>query len=374
VHADDTVTRDLHGGGGVEVADERQDGGVLVVCDVGPTLGVGHVMRCLALAEELASRGRRVLFCADVGSVPWAAEQLSVRRIPWVPAPTAPAGFVARAREHAASLVVIDSYLLGAEVYSAMRADGLPVLALVDGDLGGRPADLYLDQNIDAEKQQVRLPAGSARLAGLRYALMRDEILQARGTGQAAAASPQTPRVFAFFGGTDAFGAGPVVARSLVATGSRFAATFVAGNPASAEALTSVRPRDGQTVEVIGPTSRLVEHVRAADLVLSAAGTSTWELMCMGAAVGLVCVADNQHLGYQRVLQSGAAAGLGLLEEMRSEPEPSVGALRCLLAEPAARARLRDAARRLVDGRGRIRVADASLKLVGRRAGREGLV
>ncbi len=356
------------------MGDERQDGGVLVVCDVGPTLGVGHVMRCLALAEELSSRGRRVLFCADVGSVPWAAEQLAVRGVPWVPAPTDPAGFVGCARQLGAALVVIDSYRLGAEVYSAVRSAGLPVLALVDGDLGDRPADLYLDQNIDAEKQPVALPAGSSRLAGLRYALMRDEILRARGTGEGPATPPETPRVFAFFGGTDAFGAGPVVARSLVDTGSPFAATFVAGNSASAEALAAVHPRDGQSVEVIGPTSRLVDHVRSADLVLSAAGTSTWELMCMGAAVGLVCVADNQRLGYQRVLQTGAAAGLGLLEELRTDAEPSVQALRGLLVDAPARSRLREAARQLVDGQGRVRVADASLRLVGSRADRDGLV
>ena len=49
----------------------------------------------------------------------------------------------------------------------------------------------------------------------------------------------------------------------------------------------------------------------AADLVISAAGSSLSELLCIGAAAAVVCVADNQQLGYARVVAAGTAAGLG---------------------------------------------------------------
>ena len=48
-------------------------------CDVGPAYGVGHLMRCVALAEEFAARGFEVVFSAEVDSVPFALDQLGRR-------------------------------------------------------------------------------------------------------------------------------------------------------------------------------------------------------------------------------------------------------------------------------------------------------
>ncbi|MGH3368883.1 MAG: PseG/SpsG family protein [Nocardioidaceae bacterium] len=338
---------------------------VLVRCDVGPTLGVGHLMRCLALAEELMERDLAVVFCAEVGSVPWAEEQLARRGIGWVPPVGSAQGHAELARRHDAVLMVIDSYVLAPEVYAAVRSAGTPVLALVDGDLAGREADVYVDQNLGSELLHPPLPEGAVRLAGLDYSLMRDEILEARRGGPQRRPETGVTEVFAFFGGTDAFGAAPEVARALVETGLRFSATVVAGNDATADALTDLPVAEGQRVRVIGPTTRLVEHVQRADVVLSAAGTSTWELMCLGAATGLVCVADNQVLGYERMLAAGAAVGLGTLAEVRGHSGATVRALTTLLSDEATRARLRTEGRRLVDGAGRRRVVDAALRRVG---------
>jgi len=338
---------------------------VLVRCDVGATLGVGHLMRSLALGEEFLARGAQVTFCADVGSVPWAAEQLTRRGIDWVPAVSSAEEHVELAREHGARLMVVDSYLLRSEVYSALRKEGTPLLAVVDGEIDGREADVYLDQNLDAEKSDPRLPPGAIRLAGLEYALMRNEILDARGRRPGPPPDTGPVRVFAFFGGTDAFGAGPDISRSLVATGLPFSATVVAGNDQLGAAISETALRDGQRLQVIPPTARLVEHVTGADLVLSAAGTSTWELLCLGSATGLVCVAENQLLGYERMVATGAAVGLGTLQEVRKRPEATVEALTALLEDGALRSRLRALGRRLVDGQGRRRVVDATSRHLG---------
>lgn len=342
---------------------------VLVRCDIGTTVGVGHLMRCVALAEELLARGLSVLFCADVSEVPLARRQLESRGIAHVPAVQGDEAHAALVREVAPSLVVVDSYLLPPSTYDAMRGHGAPLLAFVDGDLGGRVADIYLDQNIGAELDRPELPAGAVRLAGLRYALMRDEILASRPREPRREPGRETrhdpARVFAVFGGTDAFGAAPVVAGLLVRTGLPFDAVMVAGNPSAGRALEAVPLGARQRLRVIEPTDRVAERVVAADVVLSASGTSTWELACLGAAAGLVCVADNQVQSYHRMLATGTARGLGLLGDLRAgRPEAvacAVTALDDLLRRPEERERLREAAWRTVDGGGRSRVADAML-------------
>jgi spore coat polysaccharide biosynthesis predicted glycosyltransferase SpsG len=106
--------------------------------------------------------------------------------------------------------------------------------------------------------------------------------------------------------------------------------------------------------------------------VLSASGTSTWELLCLGVPPALIWVAENQRLGYDRTVDEGLAAGLGRLDELRSPGSPGAGAavatLRRLLTDPAGRAELGARGWSAVDGLGRARVAHAVLAEVSRRA------
>ncbi|MGW1343382.1 PseG/SpsG family protein [Kribbella sp. NPDC002412] len=334
-----------------------------VRCDVGPGRGIGHVMRCLALAEELLRRGHEVVFVCDAHTVPWAEAQIAARGIAVEPAVWTPAehiDLIARLRLDA---VVLDSYDLDAAVYPAVRATGVPTLAIVDGDFRGADADVLVDQNLAAELDRPRLPANSTRLAGLAYVMIRDEIRALRPLEPPAPRPVAVPKVFAFFGGTDAFGAGPYVVQALAATGVPFEATVVAPRPELADQIAAVELGPQQGVDVIGPTDQLAAAVREADLTISASGTSTWELLCLGATAGLVCVVDNQVMGYERAVATGTAAGVGVLSDLKADPSAAAAVLKRLLTDPAERTRLAAAGWELVDGNGRARVADALLAL-----------
>jgi spore coat polysaccharide biosynthesis predicted glycosyltransferase SpsG len=268
-------------------------------------------MRCLALAEELRGRGADLVFVCDSHTVPWVDEQIRARGIPVEPAVHTPAEHVRLLARLDLDAVVLDSYDLDAEVFAAVRGSGLPTLAIVDGELRGADADVFVDQNLGSELDRPELPEGSRRLAGLDYVLLRDEVLARRPAQPPVPRPGGVPRVFAFFGGTDAFGAGPYVVAALAATGVPFEATVVAPGEELAAAVAAVGLGAGQRVEVIGPTSQLAAAVVAADLTVSASGTSTWELLCLGATAGLVCVVDNQVMGYERTVATGAAVGVG---------------------------------------------------------------
>jgi spore coat polysaccharide biosynthesis predicted glycosyltransferase SpsG len=321
-------------------------------------------MRCLALAEELRRRDVELVFVCDAHTVPWAAEQIARRGIPVEPAVWSPEEHVALFDQLDLDAVVFDSYDLDAAVYPAVRATGRPTLAIVDGDLRGAEADVLVDQNLSAELDHATLPRDSIRLAGLPYVMIRDEILDHRPATPPSDRHSAVPRVFAFFGGTDAFGAGPYVARALAATGLAFEATVVAPGPDLAAKLADVELQPHQHLDVIGPTDQLAVRVREADLTISASGTSTWELLCLGATAALVCVVDNQVMGYERAVDTGAAAGLGLLSALQQDSSAADQALKRLLSDPAERGRLARAGWELVDGRGCERVADALLQLI----------
>ena len=321
-------------------------------------MGVGHLMRCIALAEELLGRGVEVVFLGEFDGVGWAGEELAVRGIARVPGPVTPDALVQAAGRLSLDAVVIDSYELPPDCAQALRDAGFPVLCVVDVETRGQRADLYLDQNLGAEELY---PPEPAYLAGGSYALLRDGVRRLR-PAQPPTVDRVVPEVVCFFGGTDAANAVPTLTGLLVATGAPFNATVVAPRPFEPPPLAP-----GQSVTAIAPHPELPARMATADLVVGAAGTSTWEMLCLGVPAAVAWVVDNQERGHAIVAERGLAAGLGKLAELKADgptAKTAIETLRMLLTEPARRQELARRAHAVIDGKGRERVADALLSVV----------
>ncbi|GAA3227349.1 hypothetical protein [Actinocorallia longicatena] len=323
-----------------------------VRCDARERTGAGHLIRCVALAEELRGRGAEVVFLGTVTGPPWLLELMAALGVPLVAAPDEPERLAGLAVRLGLDRVVVDSYETDPGCCAALREAGIVVLAIVDDTLRGQHADLYLDQNLGAEDRPVALPEGSTRLAGTSFVLLRDSVRRLR-PERPRTHTPGRPGVLCFLGGTDATQAAPEVAARVLATGAPVDAMVVAVTDEIAERVAALRTGPGQTVTPIRPHPELPAVAAAADLVIGAAGTTTWELLCLGVPMALVMVAENQRLGYDAVVARGLAAGL-------AEPDAPEELLR-LLTDPGAREVLARRGHGLVDGRGRERVADALL-------------
>lgn len=331
---------------------------IAVRCDVGADVGVGHMMRCLALSEELCSRGADVVFVCAAETLPWARRRLQAAGVAVVPPVRTAEEHVALLRSLDVDAVVFDSYVLAPEVYTAVRTQGWRTLAFVDGGSRGAVADVLLDQTGGAGQEAVEVPSGTVRLGGADHVVLRDDIRGRRPVRPRVHRQVQQPRVFAFFGGTDAHRSGPVLTDTLIRTRRPFDATVVAPGDEHRESLQRLRPSRGQRLRVIDPVDSVAEPVLSADLVVAAAGSAMWELMCLGAAAAVVQVADNQAPGYGNAVASHAVAGLGTLEDVRSDPHAASALLGRVLGDAGERSRLAKAAWSVVDGQGRSRVVD----------------
>ncbi|MBO2452187.1 hypothetical protein J4573_34215 [Actinomadura barringtoniae] len=331
-------------------------------CDAGTRMGVGHLIRCVALAEELVQRGAEVLFLGAVDGPDWIRAQLDLRGFPLRPAPDSPADLSALAVRLGLDAMVIDSYVTDPECGHSLALAGVRVMAIVDGDLRGQRADVYVDQNLGAEATAIEIPATATRLAGTGYVLLRDSVRGLR-PSQPRTATTACPRLLCVFGGTDAADVAPRVVELAASTGAPFAATVIAPRESTVRALEAVPLLAGQSVTAIPPTDRFAELAAGSDLVISAAGTSTWELLCLGLPTALVWVADNQLLGYEPTIARGLTAGLGNpahYDDPASRTE-AAAVLKRLLEDPAERHAIAVRGHGLIDGRGRERVADVLL-------------
>lgn len=329
-------------------------------CDGGSELGVGHVIRCLALADELLDRGHTVTLVGDVGGVAWVEEQVRDRALEHVSAPAGADELRSLAAHLRLDAMVLDGYHLDPDCGSSLRAAGVTVLAISDGPFGAeQDADIVLDQNLGAVPDPAR--SGTA-LTGPDFVLFRDQVLRHRRAPGSIRTAEAPPRVLAVFGGTDPFAAAPVVVPLVLATRLPVHVVAVAARPEIGEQLRVLEGGPDQTIEVVRPVDDLAALAVTCDLTVTAAGSSVWEFLCLGVPAAIVCVTDNQAVGYEAVVAREAAVPVGLLAALRDDPQArDAGAhgLRHLIEDAGARRTLAERGQRLVDGRGRQRVADA---------------
>ena len=341
-----------------------------ICCDVGPEHRPDRLLRCLGLAEELATRGATVAFVCDATRSEWAQMQLLARGIEWTPPARTPDEFVRLLGRLEVDAAVFDSETLVGDVCAAVRKGGLPTMAVVDGAAGDAQADVVVVPSVEADEPRGASRNGSTVLVGLDYAPMRNDVLANRPVTPPRRDSVEVPRVMAVFDDEGTASGAGAVARALAETGRPFEATFVVSDRAAREAVTDVRPAPRQRFVFAEPAWRLYDMLARSDVVLGAAGTTTYEWLCMGASLGLVWVSEDQVERYRRLMVRRAVVGLGSAEDLATGSVAGVEKMTRLLSDARERARLGETGWRLVDGLGRERVADALLGLLG--SGRDG--
>lgn len=318
-------------------------------CDALAATGTGHLVRQTALVEELLARGHRATLFGRC-EVEWARQQAARVGLEFVePADD----FVTQMLAARCDTLLIDGYDFPASVGAAAREAGVPVVAMVDGDFGRhQDADMYVDQNLGSFD-----PGKANWLVGPQYVLLRDVVLRRRDMEPA---RNDPPRVLVVFGGSDPFGGCPVAAELLLSVGLPVEVVAIAASPERRAELEALAVREGQSLVILGAQDDLPGLAMTCDFVISASGSSVWELACLGIPTALVCVTDNQITGYEAATES-LAVPVGRLDQLRSDDEARDAArtaLTRLLGDGKLRDELRDGGRALIDGEGRTRVVD----------------
>lgn len=322
---------------------------VVFRADAGPLRGTGHVMRCLTVAEAVMRQGHEAILVGHVSNVPWLTAHIAAAGIPHVACQRDELS-TAMVKRLGGQRLVIDSYWIDSAAINHVD-ESVPTLAIVDHDSRGIETSWLLDQNLGAEE---RMPPGhvTSFLAGSRYALVRQAILDQRVVE--GWRIPPKPHVVAFMGGTDPLRIMTPIAEEMAHSAPDVRFTFVT----TADQVESVSHACASMAEarVIGPTPDLPALLGDADVVVSAAGTSAWDVLTLGKPAVLVGVVDNQSAGLARVVDRGMALGI----DATHEPASLVGGLlQRLLESETLRRTMIERAIAEFDGLGAERVATA---------------
>lgn len=316
---------------------------IVIRTDASVEIGTGHVMRCLALADALRSKGAIISFiCRELhGSLCdfLAARGYVVHRLDELNSANKGSIFqktphshwlnvnwnadaeqteAILAKEKDVEWLIVDHYALDSEWESRVRQYAHKIMVI--DDLADRPhaCDLLLDQNLylDLESRYDGLvPIHCQKLLGPKFALLRPEFLEARKNLRIR--DGLVKRILIFFGGVDPTNE-TLKALEAIQLLNRpdIAVDVVVG---------AANPSKDRIKEICLTMSNAHYHCQVdnmallmvnADLAIGAGGSTMWERCYLGLPSITVVIADNQIEIAKTVAAQGAIWNLGLPNEV----------------------------------------------------------
>lgn len=329
--------------------------------DGDPRIGMGHLMRCLALAKELKEQAAEIIFIGSVS--PGARELIQKNNCTLLEM----GEFYGRGevntvkeiiKNYDISIVITDSYAIGFEYLKEIRACGCLLISIDDLNQAVYPSHVVINGNIYAHKLAYKSAYGDTEfLLGTDYLLLREEFVKV------------TPRqlpdevthLMVTVGGSDPLDLTPKIIAGLGQVDADFRLSVVVGPGfTSAAKIKTAIENVGKQVELRTNTDNMAALMSSCDAAVTAGGTTLYELCRTGTPAVVLLQAENQILAAGELNDVGTIINLGMGNEVQV-PEITKAVDR-LCRDPQLRRSMAARGQTLVDGLGARRCAERIMK------------
>ncbi len=313
--------------------------------DASATIGFGHLMRCLVLADAFVQSGMECHFFSKFDSED-VRKTIEKRKCILHPV-TQEHSAIDELTKLSPDWVVFDGYEFDREYEERWTPTGAKVLVIDDLANRDHKCDILVDPTPGRDGEYASFADGAVVLAGANYALLDRRF--ARVSEDALARrklKQQVKRLLVTLGGGNMVSQLGVIAEALEQV----------ELPKQIEILVlsrqDVRPRFAglPNVVFIDHSDDMPELLLQADICIGAAGGTSWERCCLGLPTVVLQVADNQKENFRALGQSGAAIPVPIEADRIAE------AIVTLLSSKSLRAEMAENAAAICDGRGLERV------------------
>ncbi|MFM6967993.1 MAG: PseG/SpsG family protein [Microbacteriaceae bacterium] len=323
--------------------------------DGSPTMGTGHVMRCVTLAAAATAMGHEPMLFINNTEVDWLESYIAETGLP-VSRVNANELNVDQFAGFEPDRVLVDSYVYSDDDIAAV-SENIPTAIIVDFNTRTAPAALYIDPNLGGI---AREPSTAEWAVGSDYAMIRPAILDQRDE-DGSRFDPDRPHVLAFVGGSDPLGLTATVVRAVAAEVPGATITAVGGESVRAEL--EADPI-AHRVTVVEPGQRLPQLMGDADVIVCAAGTSAWDVSAIGKPAVFLGIVDNQMVSVEQIRQHNLGPVIDARGMSAEELDRQIRAgVREILDHPTATAERVTSMTRLFDGKGAERIIDRLCRL-----------
>ena len=324
-------------------------------------IGLGHLQRCLSLAVVLNTHHIDSLFLVNQSSNSF--ERIASRGFTsnalvatesWMADDAAET--LEFASQQRCNAIVVDSHDVGIDYLTSLQERGCLIIVRDDLAENSFPCQMLFNGNADALRLPYKLYSDDTKfLLGPEYIVLPPEF-----DGLADPARPTVDTVktaLVTLGGTDGYNLMPRLINLMDELPGNFSITAVVGPFFSnIKAVQNAAETARRRVRLVQAPKSLHELMSEADLAVSAAGQTLYELAYMGCPTVALSVASNQRGQLEALAEAGVVSTAGDAEE-DNLLESVGGALLPLLSNAQSRAAMTTAAQAMVDGNGGKRVA-----------------
>jgi spore coat polysaccharide biosynthesis protein SpsF len=335
---------------------------VIVRCDGNAAIGMGHVSRGLALADELRdTHGCTVFFAmrGDESAGVAAARASGYAVVPITADDRADYGGELRelAAAHDAAAVVVDVRDgLSRASLDSLRERDMCVVSIDDGTDRRLAADLAFYPPVPRLEEMDWTGFSGQRYAGWNWVLLRREFAAGHFTSPELSDSSPAIDILLTMGGSDPAGMTEFAIAALDLLPMPLAVRVVVG-PAfrRAEPLIDAIARSKHAVQIARAPASLAPLMRASRMAVASFGVTAYELAACGVPAVHLCLTDDHARASAVFDRAGAAVTVGVFGQVTVER--LADAVRRLIGAAGRRGHMAKRASHLVDGRGAERVA-----------------
>jgi len=185
---------------------------ILFRIDADSQSGLGHLMRCTALAEALRDRGWIAVFCLYTGKkhLPQVIRRQNFAVVPIRLQSRSHLGrrndlfqVLKSGEKSRTKIIIVDSYSIPDSYLKRLKRLGWFVVCLDDHGERALPVDVVVNGNVGAEALPYKPHETTRRLLGPAFALLRKEFSQVRKKVGIPPIRRRVQRVLLCFGGSD---------------------------------------------------------------------------------------------------------------------------------------------------------------------------
>ncbi|MEH2192959.1 MAG: UDP-2,4-diacetamido-2,4,6-trideoxy-beta-L-altropyranose hydrolase [Nostoc sp.] len=334
---------------------------LVIRADASSQIGTGHLMRCFALAQTWQRNEGKVVFCindkASVLASRFISQSMQVVYLKSSPGSNEDAQEISNlAQQLNCQWVVVDGYHFQAEYQQIIKDYGLKFLFVDDyGHAKHYYADIVLNQNISAHESLYRNREPYTQLLlGTCYTLLRQEFWQWQGWQRIN--PPIATKLIITMGGADPDNVTLKVIEGLqlISVEELEVVVVVGGNNPHYEQLKLASQALQFPIRIERNVTNMPELMAWADLVVTAGGSTCWELAFMGLPSLILILAENQQAIAQKLNAMGVARNLGWHKDISAIN--IADAVSQLLTSNKTRLDMTKCSLGLVDGKGAARV------------------
>lgn len=358
--------------------------------DASLQMGIGHVMRCLTLANVLKIKGHETHFiCREhpgnlisrlekdghqVHKLPMgnldtniddykSDEQNYPSHLNWLGEKwNVDAELTSNIlKNYKADWLVVDHYALEKKWENVVNEDCNKMMIIDDLADREHNCDLLMDQAIGRKSEDYinLVPKKCELLVGTKYILLRNEFLNLRSIALKHRRNiSKISRILVTLGGTDPDNVTGLVLDGLLKSdlGQEKKVDIILGsNSPHKDAIRNKVSNMPMNITLSIDVSDIANRMLKADLAIGAGGTTSWERCCLGLPTLIVITADNQELVVKSLKDYGAVINMG--HHRKLTPDMISHQINKILYNPIGLKDLSAKALKIVNGNGARRIS-----------------